>query len=981
MPRIYALVHGHAERAGVILTLLVTDVVTPGTPGTLAGEAEAGEEARRVHLAMTRQALQADGEAEVLNLGDAVLVTFRSAAAGVVAAVSIQQAAAEQSPALRVRVALHVGEAGDEAIGLSAATATTARLCAEAEPGEVLVTGVIVALAASRIEIPFTERAVSDPLLQADRVHRLEWSTGPVTRRPDVPFLSSRVGDMFVGRQPEMRRLAEVWAEVRRGGTGVVVLAGEPGIGKTALARRLAALAYDGGALVLHGGCEEDLDAPYQPFIEAIRQYAATHPAEIRRLGASGGRLAVIVPEVAAQVEVVNRGDSGDPDLARLLLFEAAVDLLGAASAEHPTVLVVDDLQWASRPTLLMLGHVCRSRLPSLLVVLCYRNTEMADAPGLWELLSDFHRLPTVRTLNLSGLNQADVVAYVEATGSGEGNNGPVALGRAVHARTEGNPLFVREVLAHLQESPLDGRELPAEVREVIDRRLSRVSSGTRQVLAAGAVAGPSFSFSVLERLPDATDDADALVASLEEAAAAGLVREAVGDRFSFSHDLVRQALYDGLSSPRRLRLHRSVAMALEALPGPPDGDRLIELAHHYSEAASLGCAEQGVRYLRSAAEQAREALALDVSITHLERALGLVPGIADGEQRRRQELDLVLSLGPIMSAAFGLGDERITAVYARAEVLAHEVGDVAERFRALQGVFSYWVGRPDHARARPIGDALVALADEVGSPAMAFSARAWRGATAYMAGQRPLAAADFAVALEIYDPARNPLDMLDPGLTAMVFSALTDWDFGHEESALDQAAAACEIAAGRHPFTVAYVNAHVAKLHARRGDAEAAALFATRAATVAEEHGLRQLAHQAGWVAGWAHALEGRLEEGANEIEAAIEGLSRSSSMADASHAMVTLVEVRHAMGDDAAALTVAAQAEEFMATTDERAHEAELHRLIGVLMARSDPVAAEEQLNKAVEVARAQGVVPYERGAEASLAAFRQGPDPAPT
>jgi len=448
-----------------------------------------------------------------------------------------------------------------------------------------------------------------------------------------------------------------------------------------------------------------------------------------------------------------------------------------------------------------------------------------------------------------------------------------------------------------------------------------------------------------------------------------------VGDRFRFSHDLVRETLYRGLTTPRRLRLHRSLAHALEALPGPPDTERLNELAHHYSVAAPLGCAADAVRYLKSAAERARDALALDSAVSRYEEALELVAHMADADERRHQELDLLLWLGPVMSAAFGLGDDRITDVYTRAEALAREIGDAAERFRALQGVFSYWVGKPDHTRSGPVGDELVALADEVDHQAMRFSARAWRGATTYMSGDRARAADDFVVALEIYDPARNPLDILDPGLTAMVFAALVDWDRGREQSALDQATAACEIVRGRHPYTVAYVKAHVAKLHARRGEAKVAAAMAAEARAVAVEYALPQLVHQAGWVVGWADALDGRVDEGIGAIETAIAGLTASNSMADASHPMVVLTELRASSGQSAAALDAAARAEAFIDATGERCHEAELHRLVGELLAPTDPAGAEARLARAVELARAQGALIYEQRAAASLDAFKAG------
>ena len=517
----------------MILTLLFTDVVGPAGAGD-----EPGEVARRAHLAMVQDALHDHEHADLVNLGDGVLVTLRSATAGVLAAGAVQRASTDRTGGtLPTRTAVHVGEAGDEAAGLSAAASLVARLCRRAEPGEVLATGVVVALAGSRVEMTMTQRQIEGDDAGSGGVYRLEWHA-PAQRHAADPFVVLRPDEIFVGRDAELARLDDLWAAVRSGGTGVAVLTGEPGIGKSALARAFARRTYDDGAAVLHGACDEDLQAPYQPFIEAMRVYAADHAYDLARLGASAARLSRIVPELTTLIPGLTRREGGDPEIERLLLFEAVVDLLSAAARQTPVVLVLDDLHWASRPTLQMLGHVCKARLPSVLVVLCYRNTELADAPGLWELLSDLHRLPAVATLNLGGLGVGDVQAYVDAAAGGESDPG---LGAVLFDKTEGNPLFVREMLAHLRE--VATTELPAEVRDVIDRRLYRISASARDALAAGAVAGPSFSFSVLERVPEVSDDPDVLVANLEEAAAAGLVREVVGDRFRFSHALVREAL------------------------------------------------------------------------------------------------------------------------------------------------------------------------------------------------------------------------------------------------------------------------------------------------------------------------------------------------------------------------------------------------------------------------------------------------------
>src|SRR5207245_1732824 len=228
-----------------------------------------------------------------------------------------------------------------------------------------------------------------------------------------------------------------------------------------------------------------------------------------------------------------------------------------------------------------------------------YRDSELGRAHPLTAMLADLRRIVGIRRLTLGGLDAEAVSALVDAAGH-DLELGGRALARALHAKTNGNPFFVAEMLedlAHVAnqeeggpwwhpEAGIDDLGLPQGIRDAIGRRLSRLSQGANRSLAVASTVGTSFSFALLERVPDAAADAEQLLENLEEALAAGLLVESPGraDEYAFPHALVRQALYAELTSARRLRLHRRIAEAIEGLPGDRRG-QLTALAFHFAEA------------------------------------------------------------------------------------------------------------------------------------------------------------------------------------------------------------------------------------------------------------------------------------------------------------------------------------------------------------------------------------------------------------
>ncbi|MGH9005024.1 MAG: ATP-binding protein, partial [Acidimicrobiia bacterium] len=385
-----------------------------------------------------------------------------------------------------------------------------------------------------------------------------------------------------------------LWKEATAGERRVALLAGEPGIGKTRLAVELAGAVRETGGVVLAGRCDEDLGVPYQPFVEALRHYVTG--AGERRLGRHAGELARLLPDLAQLVPDLPEPLRSDPETERYRLFDALAAWLSDASAEAPVLLVLDDLHWAAKPTLLLLRHVLRSPEPlRLLVVATYRDSDIGRGHPMSDLLAELRREGGVERLSLSGFDTLGVTAFLEAvSGHRLDDEAAQELPAVVWRETDGNPFFVAEVLRHLSESRAieqrDGRwvlhadvgdlGIPEGVRDVVGRRLSRLAESTNHVLAVGAVVGLEFEPAVVERA--AGVDEDELLGALEEAIGARLLVEVSGGaRYRFTHALVRATLYEELSGARRVALHRRVAEGIEAAHGRALDDHLPALAHH----------------------------------------------------------------------------------------------------------------------------------------------------------------------------------------------------------------------------------------------------------------------------------------------------------------------------------------------------------------------------------------------------------------
>ena len=544
------------------------------------------------------------------------------------------------------------------------------------------------------------------PTPEAMQAH--ERLLNPPAARPSSPVSAGAAGGLegpaelfaaaanpLIGRREEMARL-EAWRQTPEG-ERVMLLSGDPGIGKTRLLAETAVRAHAAGAIVLAGRAPEETLVPYQPFLEALGHYVFLAPLDelrsvTREYGAELGRL---IPELRRRLPELPPPDPGDPETDRYRLFEAVAGLLGEMSASVPVLIVLDDLHWADRPTLLLLRHLARSPHNSRVFILgAYRAVDHWS-DGFDAALAGLRRERLMQQLDIEGLPEDEAMELVQVRAGGTPS---LAFLQALYRETEGNPFFIEEIVRHLIDSGVRSHEagagelervgLPDDVRDVISRRLERLDPATIEWLRAAAVIGRDFESRLLERVLDV--DEDRFLEALEAASDAGLVTEAPGEpgRYSFSHALIRETLYGGMSSTRRARIHRRVGGALEELgPEAP----ISALALHFTRAAEGEDAERAIRYALEAGAQATAMLANEEAAEHYARALSVLERCDPEDMTRR--CDILLRLG---EARVRSGERPLAwSTFREAAILAGRLGDAGSMARAAIGASRRYLQPP----------------------------------------------------------------------------------------------------------------------------------------------------------------------------------------------------------------------------------------------------------------------------------------------
>ena len=471
--------------------------------------------------------------------------------------------------------------------------------------------------------------------------------------------LDSMAGGVFVGRQREMDNLKSIFEEVLSGKGRMVTIVGEPGIGKTRTAQELATYASMRGAKVLWGRSYESGGAPpYWPWVQAIRSHvASTEPDTLRdQMGSAAPIIAEIVADVREKLSDLSDAPKiNDPESARFRLFDSISTFLKRVSSGTPMVLMLEDLHWSDKPSLTLLEFVVRELAnEKIMIVGNYRDVELNRRHPLSVTLGDLSRERLFERIILRGLQKHDVERFIEIAA---GISPPPALVDAVFTQTEGNPLFVTETVRLLiQEGDITaGRatrggttsweiRIPEGVREVIGRRLDRLSERCNEVLTLAAVVGRQFRFNVLQQLVEETTEGQ-LLDALDESLSARIVEELADEigLYQFTHAQMQETLTAELSANRLVRIHARIAEALEAYYGDDAENHAAELAEHFAEAETVLGNEKVIAYRTLAGHQASAAYAYEQAAMQFKAALSSFT--PENDQLERAELHLQIGI------------------------------------------------------------------------------------------------------------------------------------------------------------------------------------------------------------------------------------------------------------------------------------------------------------------------------------------------
>jgi DNA-binding winged helix-turn-helix (wHTH) protein/tetratricopeptide (TPR) repeat protein len=632
---------------------------------------------------------------------------------------------------------------------------------------------------------------------------------------PPLPSLLTVAAIDFVGREAELVRMQDVWGRAKGGRHQLLLVAGEPGIGKTRLALEFARGCAADGSVVLAGYSDEETLVPYQPFVECLNWFVRhSPPAELRRqLAAIGGgaELGPLVPELRNRIPDLPTPVRADPEGERYRLFETVAALVSLVSRERPMLLVFDDLHWADRATLLLLRHVMRSaRAGSLTIVATYRESELGRTHPLAEMLTTLRREQGVTRIVLRGLDIAHVSVLVESI---VGPDAPSLLPRVVMDYTDGNPFFTTEMLRHLKETSalprageLMGRTIEVAdlalsegIKEVIGRRLSRLSDACNRVLGVAAIIGREFDAALAGAVADLSDDG--LVDALEEATRAQLITESHGgsDRFAFRHALIRETLYSELSSPRRARLHRRVAAAIERRAQDMPNAPLAELAYHFSQGASTGDVDKTIDYAIQAGDRAADGLAHEEAVRLFDIAFHSLEFKPDGPDTVALQVDLHQRRARSFEA---LGEWALAVRDLEAALLGLEPQQMEQRCELLLTLARGWFLLLDARPVEKYATEALQLADRLQRADLAANAMAWLARCRQADG-------DLHAAIDMDQRSMSRA----PGVVtaAHIMAPLTLYLAGRSSDALSLAAAAAESARSSRDTTfIMYALTHL---------------------------------------------------------------------------------------------------------------------------------------------------------------------------
>jgi class 3 adenylate cyclase/predicted ATPase len=823
---------------------------------------------------------------------------------------------------------------------------------------------------------------------EPQRAWRVLGESGKVSR-----FEALRSGETpLVGRDEEVELLRRRWEQAKSGEGRVVLISGEPGIGKSRLMAALSAHIETEPHTRLRYFCSpHHQDSALYPFIARLERAAGF--ARDDTVDAKLGKLrALLAPgtrdddDIALLSELLSLPSSAadlnlSPQRKREKLFEALLNQLEAEARRGPVLMVFEDAHWID-PTSRELLDLSVDRVRHLPVMLAI--TFRPEFQPLWGDRS------YVMNLALNRLGERDGEALVHKLAGNAALTAEIVA--EIVERTDGVPLFVEEltkavlesagqsdqVAAVLGAASLAAHSVPATLHASLMARLDRLGPVPKETAQIGAVLGREFSYELIERVAHRPERE--LRAALGQLRDAGLLfcrGTAPHASYLFKHALIQDAAYQSLLKSRRQQLHQQIAQVLaERFPETTETQPEL-LAHHYTEA---GLSPQAIPYWQKAGERAAQRSANVEAISHLTKGLESLKTLSNTPERIEQELDFQATLGSVLMATKGFGAPEVESAYARARELCQQVGETPHLFTALLGMRLFYGARAKHKTACEIAEQCLRIAERIQDPTFLLGAHHALGDTIYWTGDFVLARAHQEQAIALYNPrlhrALNFGQGYDLGMDARAHAAWVLWYLGYPDQALQRSHEALTLAGElAHPFSLAHALDCAAWLLQLRREEQAVKERAEAAILLATEH---RFAMEVAWgttLRGWALAAQGQREEGISQIRQGLTAWQATEADLFLPWWLAFLAQAYGQVGQTEEGLTILTEALAEADKNGERFYEAELYRLRGELRLQlGAQEKAEEDFRQAITLARRQHAKSWELRAVMSLSRLWQ-------
>ena len=801
----------------------------------------------------------------------------------------------------------------------------------------------------------------------------------------------------FVGREQEVALLLDRWRMAKEGEGQVLLLSSEAGVGKSRIVEALRDGLGDEPHTRLRYQCSpHHTNSALYPVINQLMFAAGFGPDDTTDnkfdkletlLAPATGNVADVTPLFADLLSLPfgNRYPPLDlsPERQKEKTLAALIDLLTTLAAREPVLMIFEDAHWIDPTTREWIDStIGRTENLAVLLVITHRP----------EFQSDWAGHTHVTTLSLNRLGRRHCLAMVDRLTVGK--RLPEEVRDEIVAKTDGVPLFVEELTKTVLESgllddqgdhyaltgPLPPLAIPATLQDSLMARLDRLAS-VKDLAQIGAAIGREFSHDLLAAVAQIGDDE--LNDALDKIVAAELLfRRGMPPRatYLFKHALVQDAAYESMLRSRRQELHARIAQVLE-VRFPEQAEMAPEvLAHHYTEA---GLAEPAVENWLRAGRRAAERSANKEAIAHLRQGLGLLTTLPETPERHRQELALQTSLGPAVLATKGWGAAEAKQAYDRARELCRHVGDAAQLFTALWGIWLYHTARGEAQTARDLGGELLSLAEQQGDPELTLQAHhaAWGGVT--LLGEFESALDHVEQGMAIYDPGQHRSHAMrygghDPGVCGRAQGAIILWMLGYPDRAQDSAHQAMALARElSHPPSVAHALFWTTWVHQFRRQPRVVLECAEALVEVAREQSLASYLTYGTLFKAWSLVAEGSLKEGIPQMQKVLGDFLAPGEGMGTAYFRSFLAEGYGRAGLAEQGLREIDKALRFIESTGEKFWRAETHRLKGeLLMSKSAGahVEAEPYFQDAIATARNQGSKSLELRATTSLARLRR-------